>query len=149
MGGFDILFQFLSKGNVEELNGHTEQKFQNLVTCDILWACPIHFMSFIKSCFSSKIGTGQVDFSLCSNELHVGTKSLCFRVACISLTFLLASSMLAVWAAPLYKGPDSPCGLLWRLNCFRKQDEFCHWETNSLNAFMSNILNVFSFLKNS
>lgn len=154
MGCFDFLFQFLSKWNVEELNGHTEQELQNLATCNMLWdrdcgvsffLCLSHsfnFMTFINLCFRNKIGTRQADFSVCFNELHVGTRSLCLQ-SCLNFSLHL-SCLLCLSSITT----DFPCGLLQRLNCLRKQDEWCHWETNSLNAFMSNKFNILPFQKN-
>lgn len=67
MGSLDILFQFLSKGNVEELNRHVEQKFQNLGTVIFFEikvmvflsssAYPTDFMSLIKLYFGNKVCT--------------------------------------------------------------------------------------------
>lgn len=156
MGSFDILFQFPSKGNVEELNSHAEQKFQNLGTVAFFEikvvgflsssANPINFISLIKLYCSSKICTGQVDFSVCSDELHVGTKLLCLQ-SCLHGSNIPGCIFYScwVWAAPLYKGPDFPWSLLQRLNCFEKLDDCCNWETSSLKAFIFNILSVFSF----
>lgn len=105
MGSLDILFQFLSKGNIEELNRHVEQKFQNLGTVIIFEikvmvflsssAYPTNFTSLIKLYFGNKVCTGQVDFSVCPNELHVGTRPLCLQSCLHRSNISSASFMLA------------------------------------------------------
>lgn len=150
MGGFDVLFQFLSKGSVEELSGPRNAGIWLAVTCFetevvVLFssACPIHLVSFIKVHFSSKISTGQVDFSVHSNELHVGTKSLRLQERASILHFWSRLSCSLFQQHHQIKVQMFPVESL-----LQETDERCLRETNSLNAFVSNIRDVFSFLKN-
>lgn len=107
--GFEFLFQFLSKGNVEEQNGYTEHKFQNLAVCDTYWDRDygISFFSCLSLLFNVSYRVSVVglvlgeQISVCAlMRLMWEQEVFICRVSCISGCIF---HTFCVWVASLHK----------------------------------------------